>query len=99
MRNRVTAGSPRETDQVAISRILDDLERYAGWLADRTTSKRVRRDLKGLRELMSADRASLLDAVQALILDISELSNSATRDLLHKRARVLGALASGDEPM
>jgi len=85
---------PHETTDEALCRILDDLERYAGWLGRGTSPKRVRSDVKELRTLVGGDYSEFQDGVQLLIVDIGELSNSATRELLQRRAHLLSRVAS-----
>ncbi len=85
---------PREANEDALGLILDDIERYAGWLGRGTSPKRVRSDVKELRTLVGGDYSEFQDGVQLLIVDIGELSNSATRELLQKRAHLLSKTAS-----
>jgi hypothetical protein len=78
-----------------VGRILDDLEKYAGWLGRGIESRRVRNDVTALRAILGGDDVELQDTVQALVIDISRVpSSSAIRALLHKSVRDLRTVVS-----
>jgi hypothetical protein len=78
-----------------LDRIVDDLEKYAGWLERGRRSANVRSDLQALRTTVAGgDYFELQDTVQALVFALSHVPDGSVRRLLRKSLSVFRAVAS-----
>jgi hypothetical protein len=78
-----------------LSRIVDDLEKYAGWLGKGDRAAGVRLDLQTLRmSIAGSDYFELQDTVQALVFRLNRVPDGSVRRLFQKGLFTLRALAS-----
>jgi hypothetical protein len=86
---------PAATD---VSRILTDLDKYAGWLGRGLEPARVREDVKALTTVFESG-CDMQEAVDMLESDIGKMQSSHVGALLRKGVRGLRlAVAEGFRP-
>jgi hypothetical protein len=87
--------STRSPADKTLGRIVDDLEKYAGWLERGRRAAGVRGDVQTLRtSIAGGDYFELQDSLQALVFRLRRVPDGSVRRLLHKSLTVFRAVAA-----
>ncbi len=73
--------------------LLDDLEKYAGWLRKGVEATRVRDDVRALRAIVDGRCSEFETTADLLEINIRKVPESAIRGILSKALRRLRATA------
>jgi hypothetical protein len=100
----MTPSHPNTSNDDTLGSIVDDLDKYAGWLGSSARARQVRGEMRVLRTtITSGDYFDLQDSVQALVIALNRVPGGPIRQLFSNSLSVLRAVASrrhaeGTEP-